>query len=233
MNLLLPDLASLSDLKTFVGRARQIEDGGAVRMLAQGPVLAMYASALHGGGGPTILALRVLSLAEPADLDVTVPLSALTDRFARIDRLLAGARPTPKSVGRPIELPIPPTTATNASWAGIAPPRTGWNLEAMVPLALLRSAARSGIDEVAAGVPTHSGSAAVSRLRGLIWGRPLLGPEGPAVPAGVAFAAETFGFLGPATADPAEDAPTLHSAGRWWRLSTARGHVLARASSGL
>lgn len=231
MNVLLPDLATLSDIKNFVGRARQIDDGGAIRLVGHGEVLAMYASALHGGGGPTVLSLRVLGLAEPAELDATVPLTAMADRFARVDRLLAGARPTPKSVGRPIELAVPPTTATNASWAGMVPPRAGWNLEGVVPLAPLRSAARAGIAEVAAGAPSGSGAAAVSRLRGLVWGRPLLGSEGPAVPTGVAFAAEVFGFL--SGAESSEDVASLHSSGRWWRLSTTRGHVLARASSGL
>ncbi len=113
----------------------------------------------------------------------------------------------------------------------MAPPRTGWNVEGMLPLDLLRSAAKAGIDEVAAGVPSGSGAAAVARLRGLIWGRALLGSDAPAVPAGVAFGAEAFGFLGRAAADSEEDAATLHSAGRWWRLSTTRGHVLARAGS--
>jgi hypothetical protein len=228
-SLFLPDLGTLSDVRTFVGRARQIEEGGAIRLVGQGEVLAMYAAAVHGGGGPTVLALRVLSLAEPGSVDATVPLSAMTDRFARIDRLLAGARPTPKKVGSPIELPIPPTTATKASWAGMVPPRAGWNVDGVVSLDLLRSAARAGIDEVAAGVPSGSGAAAVARLRGLVWGRPLLASG---VPAGVAFAAEAFGFLGPASGAD-EDVATLHSAGRWWRLSTTRGHVLARTSTGL
>ncbi|GAB3239607.1 hypothetical protein [Kineosporia babensis] len=234
MRLLLPDLSSLTDVRTFVGRARQIEDGGAIRLVGHGPVLVMYAAAMHGGGGPTVLAMRVLALAEPAEFDATVPLASMADRFARIDRLMAGARPTPKSVGKPIEMPVPPTTATNAGWAGMAPPRTGWAVEGLLPQDVLRSAAKTGIDEVAAGVPSGSGAAAVARLRGIIWGRPLLGDDAPAVPSGVAFAAEAFGFLGraSASADPAqEDAATLHSAGRWWRLSTSRGHVLARSGA--
>ncbi|GLY33103.1 hypothetical protein [Kineosporia sp. NBRC 101731] len=239
MNLLLPDFGTLSDVRTFVGRSRQVDDGGAIRLVAQGQVLAMYAGALHGAGGPTVLALRVLTLAEPAQIDATVPLAAMADRFARIDRLLAGARPTPRSVGRPIELPVPPTTATNASWAGMAPPRSGWNVEGVVPFDLLRGAARTGIDEVAAGVPAGSGAAAVAKLRGIIWGRPLLADaSGGSVglPTGAAFAAETFGFLGRGSSDPEQpdqDVATLHSAGRWWRLSTTRGHVLARPASGI
>ncbi|GAB6901739.1 hypothetical protein [Kineosporia succinea] len=231
MNLLLPDLSSLTDVRTFVGRARQIDEGGAIRLVGHGPTLAMYACALHGAGGPTVLALRVLALAEPAEVDATVPLASMADRFARIDRLMAGSRPTPRSVGKPIEMPVPPTTATNASWAGVAPPRSGWDVHGVVPFALLRQAARAGIDEVAAGVPAGSGASAVARLRGLVWGRTLLEDASTGasvgVPAGAAFAAEAFGFLGKTE----DDSASLHSAGPWWRLSTARGHVLARGSS--
>lgn len=249
--LALPDLAALSDLRTFVGRARRIEDGGAIRLVAQGQILAMYAAALHGGGGPTVLALRVLALAAPATVDATVPLSSMVDRFARIDRVMAAARPTPRGLGRPIEMPVPPTTATDAGWAGVLPPRSGWSIEGTVTSELLRAAARAGIDEVAAGAPTGSPGAAVARLRALVWGRPL---AGTGMPTGAAFAAEAFGFLGagsgaadPGAADPgvaagqgeeptgpsgaATDPATLHVAGPWWRLSTTRGHLLARAGS--
>jgi hypothetical protein len=83
-----------------------------------------------------------------------------------------------------------------------------------------------------------------------VWGRPLPGHE--ELPAGAAFAAEVFGFLGPdrsaVGADgmdgldgadgmdgmdglDGEDAVSLHRAGRWWRLSMTRGHVLARPPS--
>ena len=46
------------------------------------------------------------------------------------------------------------------------------------------------------------------------------------LPAGAAFAALTLGFL--ATGEQA-----LFRAGRWFRLSGDRGHVLARTGSGL
>jgi len=228
--LLLPDLATLTDLRTFVGRARQVDDGGAIRLVGHGPAVAMYAAALHGGGGPTVLALRVLALAEAADLDATVSLSAMADRFARLDRLMAGSRPSPRSLGRPIEMPVPPTPATNAGWAGVLPARTGWSAEGTITLSGLRAVARAGIDEVASGTPAGAGAAAVQRLRARIWGRPI---EGSAVPSGAAFAAQMFGFLGPAAGGSSQaeaDIATLHRCGPWWRLSTMRGHVLARSA---
>jgi hypothetical protein len=231
--LALPDVSTLADLQTFVGRAKQIDAGGAVRLVAHGPVLATYASALHGAGGPTVLALRVLALAEPSDVDATVSIAALTDRFALVDRFLSSRRPTPQTVGAPIPLAVPPTSATAASWAGMVPPRTGWSVEGTARVSDLRRAAKAGIEEVAAGTPQVAGAAAVSRLRAMVWGRPL--PDHPQLPAGMAFAAEAFGFLGGAGAgedvfdqNAGPDVVSLHRTGPWWRLSAARGHVLAR-----
>jgi hypothetical protein len=221
--LLLPDAASLSDLRTFVGRAVQVDQAGAVRLVAQGEVLAMYAGVLHGGVSPTVLALRVLTLGEPADLDATVSGAALLDRLAPIH-----ARPGP---GRaPIRVPLPSGSPTGATWAGMLPPRSGWSAEGVLHPADLRRVARAGIDEVAAGAPAGSGASAVARLRGLVWGRPLPGHQD--LPAGAAFAAEIFGFLkGPAEVfdqDADHDVVSLHRAGPWWRLSAPRGHILAR-----
>ncbi len=240
--LLLPDVAALTDLQTFVGRAKQVDPGGAVRLVAHGPVLAVYASALHGGGAPTVLVLRVVSLAAPSDVDATVTLAALTDRFALTDRILARQGPTPLPVAPPIRLSVPPTTASGATWAGLLPPRVGWAVEGVLRVSDLRYAARAGIDEVAAGTPAGAGAAAVARLRALVWGRTL--PGHTDLPAGTAFAAEAFGFLGRAPsigpgADEVfdqnvdQDAVSLHRAGRWWRVSTTRGHILVRPASSL
>lgn len=236
--LMLPDVAALADLETFVGRAKQIDPAAAVRLVADGTVLAVYASALHGAGAPTVLAMRVLSLAEPSAVDATVPAAALTDRFALSDRTLAPQRLSDPDAGAPIRLALPTVTATGATWAGMVPPRSGWSVEGVVRVSDLRRAARVGIDEVAAGTPQVAGAAAVAKLRAQIWGRPLAGHA--ELPAGTAFAAEVFGFLGHARSsggidadevfdqEANQDAVSLHRAGRWWRLSATRGHVLAR-----
>ena len=237
--LVFPDVATLTDLETFVGRAKQIDPGGAVRLVAHGQVVAVYASALHGAGAPTVLALRILGLAEPSDLDTTVPTAALTDRFALTDRKLTPQRLSAPNAGAPIRLPVPPMTAAGASWAGLLPPRVGWTSDGVLRISDLRRAAKAGIDEVAAGTPTGSGAAAVTKLRTMVWGRPLLtGPQGhQELPAGAAFAAEAFGFLGTARSGEVfdqnvdQDAVSVHSAGRWWRLSMARGHVLVRPAT--
>lgn len=207
----LADALSLADLATFVSRAKRIDPDGAVRLSTHGLVLAVYVSPVHGGGAPDVLGLRTFALTEPASLDVVVPLAALTDRLARPSSGTA--------------LPLPPVPATGVSWAGIAPPRHGWAPRGHLDAAALRDAARAGAAEVASGVPDVAGAPAVARLRARVWGRALpVGPDlapGSDVPAGAAFAADGLGFL--------DSGPVpVFAAGRWHRLSTARGHVLAR-----
>jgi hypothetical protein len=210
--LALPDADTLTDLATFLGRARRVDPDGACRLVASGPVLAAYVSPLHGGGGPTVLGLRVLALAAPGDLDATVPLAALLDRFPRV----------PPDADSAV-LPIPPVAAV-ATWAGVTPPRSGWDAVGLLEPAALRASAAEGVREIAAGVPEGAGAQAVARLRGQVWGRPLT-PDLPDVPAGTSFAADALGFL-----DDAEPV-ALYSAGPWVRATTRRGHVLARRAS--
>lgn len=204
------DPADVVDLGTYLARARRVDPDGAVRLRAHGPVLASYVSPVHEGGlggGTTVLGLRVSALAEPTELDATVPLAAMADRFARLD---AASDPA---------VPVPPTRVVDAAWAGVEPPRSGWERLGVVDPRLLAAVARTGIEEIAAGAPDGAGGHAVTRLRSLVWGREVEGV--PGLPAGAAFALEALGFVG------VEDVDVL-AAGPWRRLSTPRGHVIAR-----
>ncbi|MDQ5863219.1 MAG: hypothetical protein M3536_13260, partial [Actinomycetota bacterium] len=67
------------------------------------------------------------------------------------------------------------------------------------------------------------GALIVNNARAAVWGRAL---DDSGLPAGAAFAALTLGFL-------ADAEQKLYRAGRWFRLSGPRGHVLARTGSGL
>jgi hypothetical protein len=201
--------ASGTDLATFVGRAQRVAPDGSARLVAAGPVLAAYASPVHGGVGPTVLALRVHSLLEPADVDVTVPLVALSDRVARWQR-----------VEGPRELALPPSRPVGVGWAGLSPPRGGWTSTGRLAPDLVADVARRGCEEITRGAPEGSGAAAVARLRALVWARELA--EGADVPAGAAFTLDAFGFL--ATPEPVE----VYANGVWRRLTTSRGHVLSR-----
>lgn len=207
------DPRDLADLRTFATRARSIDDG-AIRFQATGPVLAAYVCVLRprllGEATPTILGLRTVALARPAETDVTVPLSAVLDRLAR-----AGEHD--------VELPLPPVTVTEP-WAGVGAPRGGWEHLGTLPDAALRRSAEEGIAEVADLIPDKPGALIVNNARASVWGREL--PETAGLPAGAAFAALTLGFL-------ADGEQTLFRAGRWFRLSGTRGHVLARSAPGL
>ena len=207
------DPSDLADLRTFATRAKSIDDG-AIRLQASGPVLAAYVCVLRprllGESTPTILGLRTMALAQPADTDVTVPLAAVLDRLARAGQ-------------DDVELPLPPVTVAE-SWAGIGAPRSGWELLATLQDTALRQAAEAGIAEIAAIIPDKPGALIVNNARAMVWGRGL--PDAGGLPSGAAFAALTLGFL-------AGGEQKLYRAGRWFRLSGPRGHVLARTGSGL
>ncbi len=209
MNLTLADPETHRDLATYVARARRVDPEGAARLMAGGRVLAAYVSPVHGGPGPTVLGLRTLALAADASLDATVPLAALGDRFAA-----AGAGES--------ALPVPPMRVTDAGWAGVSPPRAGWELRTALDPADLTTAARAGIEEIAAALPEAVGGHVIAQVRGAVWGRDLPGMAG--IAAGAAYAADALGFLDP------QEPVAVRQAGPWWRLSTSRGHVLVRAA---
>ena len=124
--------------------------------MAQQGVLAAYVSPVHGASGPTVLGLRALALADPrAELDVTVPLSALGDRFAAADSGNSDST----------ELAVPPMRATDAGWAGVSPPRGGWELRTALDPAELTAAARAGVEEIAAALPDAVGAHVVAQVR--------------------------------------------------------------------
>ncbi|MDM7989532.1 hypothetical protein [Arthrobacter sp. zg-Y877] len=214
--LLLADPQVTADLRNFITRARAADDG-AVRLQAVGSVLAAYVCILRprilGEGTPTVLGLRTMPLASPAEVDATVQLSAVGDRLARM-----GSAET--------LLQVPPMTVRE-TWAGILPPRSGWEPAGRVPVQLLEQTAHRGIREVAAMLPQSPGAAVVHSARSGVWAQPMGGTAVP-VPAGAAFAALSLGFLPGDGPDAGGAEAALFSNGRWLRLSTARGHVLTR-----
>ncbi len=98
-------------------------------------------------------------------------------------------------------LSVPPT-AVQAPWAGALPnPGDRW--------------------ELAGHVPTHAlDDAALLAARNRVWAAST--PTDPAVPAGAAFACRVLGFLAPG------EVVQVYRLGRWCRIRTARGYVLAR-----
>jgi hypothetical protein len=210
----LADSQTLDDLQVFLARAARIEEGS-VRLIAGSGVLAVYAAVFYPVGlldeSPTVLGLRTIALAPSADgtpdtFDVVVPIRSLLTRLENAQ----------KTGALTISLPMEVNTVT---WAAISPPRGGWVSIGTAPGQLLDAAARAGIDEVAAAVPTGTGEQIVRRVRSEVWSRPISGLEH--VPAGAGFAALGLGFLG-------DDEVRLYETGPWTRVTSTRGHVLVK-----
>ncbi len=215
----LTDPRDVADLRTFLTRARGVDPQAAVRFQARGRALGTYVCVLERHGlldtTPTVLGLRTAALAEELSLDVTVSLGAVLDRMPRQDDDDTLVR-------------LPPMDAT-VSWAGIAPPLSGWTPVGSVAGDAVREAARAGIEEVARTVPVDAGGAVVDAVRSQVWGRssgwsqPLADRlTGGPVPDGAAFAAWSLGFL-----RPGADVVVAEN-GRWLRLSAPGGHVLVK-----
>lgn len=212
--LTLPDATALADLHTYLSRADRI-DRASARLIAGGGVLAVYTAVLHPGGlldeTPTVLGLRTVRIRVDQVLDAVVPIESLV---ARLD----AAVPDPED--RTVLVGIPAEVAT-VTWAGVAPPRAGWQAVDTAVAGSLLQIAQAGIVEVAELLPADAGEAIVRRVRAEVWGRAIPGIDH--VPAGAAFAAHSLGFLGEAD----EEIPVFET-GPWTRLSAARGHVLVK-----
>jgi hypothetical protein len=210
--LLLADPAFVTDALTFASRAARFTTEG-VRLQASGGVLAMTAAPLAprgiGDATPTVLAMRTVAADPELVCDLVVEASALS----AVD-------------GEPASLALP-ETALSPAWAGISPPRTGWQEQAPLDSSVLASQAQGGMARVADAVPTDAGEDAVRAVRASVWGAPE--DELGGLPLGSAFAALSMGFI-----SGAESARVLVS-GPWSRISLKRGHVLVRGpvASGL
>lgn len=217
----LPGVETLADLVTFVGRARRVDPDGAARLTVLGDVLAIWVSPVHGTGGPTVIGLRAVRLARAGALDLVVSLKALSDT---LHRAAAGTGDAAGTGGAKGVLVVPPDRGTGAAWAGTSPPRNGWTPVGEVDAGTLAVRASAGVSEIVAGAPAGSGAAAVATLRARVWGRSLVegGTELEGLPAGVALVAVALGFVTDG------ERAIVYRNGPWWRVTMARGHVLAR-----
>lgn len=206
-----PDAGSREDFNTFVLRARKVHPLGDIRLQTFDALLVMTVAVLEGSGlmgEGTVLGMRVVPARSTEPIDATVSFAAVRDRLARTDL-------------PPTTFPVPPTTV-NAAWAGVSPPRSGWEPAGTLDPAEVDRIAAAGIEAVAAGTPPGAGTHAVKGLRQRVWGQ--LSETEPPIPAGLAFAAYALGFTRPG--EPV--AVARHGDWDWIRLSTSRGHCLAR-----
>lgn len=207
---------ALADLGRYAGRARQLDEDGAMRLQADGLVLAAWVGVLPGSGilgEGAVLGLRTMALAEPAELDVTVPLRAVSDR--------AAYRPSGTTFA------VPPTGAL-APWAAIIPPRSGWELMGEVPADELAEVGESGVAEVTEAVAARGAAAGFAKAE--VWSRLVTFHRDGARPddagielrAGGALAAFGLGFLRPGSM------VRVLRCRPWVRLTAPGGHVLMR-----
>lgn len=228
----LADHLAVADLRVFLQRAARVENAS-VRLVAGSGVLAVYAAVLYPRGlldsTPTVLGLRTFSTDADASLDAVVPIRSLLDRLARLPQ--PAPEPAVAQEAGPVGIRLPTETGT-ATWAGVAPPRSGWRSAGTVAFDVLEAVTRAGIDEIATAIPSGTGEQIVQRVRSQVWSRPVgAQPHEPQqsqqqsqrMPAGAAFAASSLGFLHPG--EPA----AVYESGSWLRLSTRRGHVLVHA----
>lgn len=212
---MLADPAAALDLDRLLLRAAALEEG-AVRVQAAGRVLALTVPVLTPAGlldgTPTVLGLRAAELAEPAELDRVVPLAELRAALAE-----ASAEPA----AGPLRVAVPAAELAVA-WAGVAPPRDGWQPLGEFGVREVERIAVEGVTEVRAALPDDAGQAVLARVRAAIWGRAAEALQG--LPAGAAFAAFGLGFLA-----PPETAVRVFGSGAWRRLGTRWGQVLCRS----
>jgi hypothetical protein len=212
----LADRHTAEDLQAYLTRAKRLDPEGLVRFRAYGKVLASYVAPIFAGSfmeaGPTILGLRTCELASESEIEALVPIGNILDRLAK---LLAD---DPKRYV--LELP----DSQKAAWAGISPPRVGWELIGEIPEQELTDIAKEGIAEVADTLPESVGGPIAAKIRGEIWGRQM--KFGSRVPTGAAFVAAGLGFL------TEEELVQVYLTQGWVRLSSEHGHVLAKAAAG-
>lgn len=203
--LLFPDPQAAADLLTFASRAIRLGDG-TVRLRAASGVLATTAAPLAPRGlfdaTPTVLGMRVSAIDPELECDLVVDASALL--------------PAPDDASAVVL----PETATSPAWAGISPPRGGWEQTDAIDAAVLATRAQYGVAAVADALPADAGEDVVRVVRAQVWGQPDEALGG--LPLGTAFAAFALGFIAGGEIVP------VRTSGAWTRVTLARGHVLVR-----
>ncbi|TDN92746.1 hypothetical protein [Microbacterium sp. BK668] len=203
--LLFPDAEAAADALTFAGRTARLGDGG-VRLQAANGTLAITSAPLAPRGlfdtTPTVLALRALPVDPELVCDLVVDAT-----------LLAAASDDARAV-------VLPEVAQSPAWAGISPPRGGWESVGGIAASVLASRAQYGIAAVAEAMPADPGEDVVRTVRASVWGAPddALGN----LPLGAAFAAFALGFIA------GEEEAQVRRAAAWTRVTLRRGHVLVR-----
>ncbi|MFI7384702.1 hypothetical protein [Streptomyces sp. NPDC049813] len=213
------DAGEAADVAAFLGRLLHYDKAAAVRLRAEagGQALAVF------GRPPSfeVLAVRTARLLKPYEngiddvLDVTVSAGELLDAVGSVSPVGSAGEGDPNVVV--------PGAVTGPPWAGVLPPRGGWEQvpgfpEAEALRGLVQAAVRefrARVEELAPEARTRAGLDALGRE---IWSREI---GGSGVPVRLAHAAASLGFLRGERVD-------LLVAGVWARLRTPYGAVVVR-----
>ncbi|MFH8771299.1 hypothetical protein [Streptomyces sp. NPDC017958] len=208
----LADESEAADLAAFLSRLLHYDRGAAVRLQASGTALAVF------GRPPSfeVLAVRAVRLAKPYEnglevtLDVTVSAGELLES---VDERAATA--------------AVPAAVTGPPWAGVLPPRGGWQPEPGLPAPdTLRTAVAAAVAEFRSRTeelaPERRTRTELDRIGRDIWSREIGETR---LPVRAVHAAQSLGFLRSGTG-AAETG--LFSSGAWLRLRTPYGSVAVR-----
>ncbi|WP_030688033.1 hypothetical protein [Streptomyces sp. NRRL B-1347] len=208
------DPGEAADLAAFLARLVHYDKAAAVRLQAAGETLAVF------GRPPSfeVLAIRTARLAKPYEdgLDTSLDVTVSAGEF------LESVGDSADSAGT-AGTAVVPAAVTGPPWAGVLPPRGGWERVPGLPgapdvRALVRAAVgefRARVEELA---PERRVRAELDRVGREIWSRVV---PGTGLPVRAAHAAQSLGFL-------RGDSLDLLSAGVWLRLRTPYGSVALR-----
>jgi hypothetical protein len=202
----LADAHETAGLAAYLGRLVAFDDRGAVRLQGTARVLGVW-----GGPPMDVLTLRPVALGAELDepVDVTVSVRRLLDR---VDQAVLD--------GAPVELPPP---VTGPAWAGLLPPRGGWQEVATVPAAAVDDAVRVAVEGFRRRVEELPDAEKRSqpRLEAIarqMWSQPVVA----GIPLRAAHAADVIGLL-----SREGDVRAMES-GPWQRLACPGGSVVLR-----
>ncbi|GGO81046.1 hypothetical protein [Wenjunlia tyrosinilytica] len=224
-SLQLADAREAADLAAFLARLLHYDKAAAARLQALGSTLAVFVHPPFD-----VLAVRSAQLADEVLLDTTVSagqfLEGLDER--------TGIAPVPPAV-------------TGPPWAGVMPPRGGWQRTAELPLATVQQAVARGISEFRARSeqlgPDRRTRVELDRIAADIWSRPLDTAGAADLPLRAVHAAHALGFLTPIRTPglpgqrPDDDTAgegdvAVFASGGWLRVRTPHGSIALRRSTG-
>jgi hypothetical protein len=203
----LADGTEAADLAAFLSRLLHYDRGAAVRLQAAGTALAVF------GRPPSfeVLAIRAVRLAKPYENGLDVTLDVTVSAGELLESVVESAATAV------------PAAVTGPPWAGVLPPRGGWQPVPGLPEPeLLRRLVAASVAEFRSRTeqlaPEQRTRAELDRIGRELWSRTV---ADTGLPVRAVHAAQSLGFL------RGED-QALFSSGSWLRLRTPYGSVAVR-----